>query len=221
MSDSTPGSLADRAYELLRVEILECKLAPGSQVTERSIATTYDLGLSAVRAALVRLSSENLLTAVPRVGYQVSPITLRGIGAFFEAWEMVGPQVMRLAVTRMSEDQRTDIASLPLPAADADPGEFVKYAAASWDILVAATENAVLADFCRRLEGDMYRIFTLAWRSNPNNSMSTLNLNSVIASSPEMAEEFTLAYIRETRAVVTDLILASTSIANASVRFPI
>ncbi|GAA1467157.1 GntR family transcriptional regulator [Microbacterium thalassium] len=220
MSDRSPVSLVDQAYELLRSEILDCTIAPGSQVTERSLASSYGFGLSAVRSALVRLASENLLTAVPRVGYTVAPITLRGVGEFFEAWEILGPALVRLAAARMTDEQREQLMSHKVPGANATPQELVAYATATWDIVVDAADNAVLADLYRRLAGDMYRIFTLVWRSDTRSTMQSLGMPPMLSSTPEEAEQLTRAYIRESRARVTEFLLASTSLAHTSVSFP-
>ncbi|WP_062382941.1 GntR family transcriptional regulator [Demequina iriomotensis] len=212
-------SLVDRAYDLLRREILECTLAPGSQVTERSLAAQYELGLSAVRGALVRLTADNLLTAIPRVGYQVAPITLRGIIQFFEAWEILGPPILRLAVTRMSDEHRAEIAAMKVPGPHSGGDEIVAYATRTWAVVVAAADNVLLADLYRRLAGDMQRIFTLVWKSETLSAMQVLGMSTALSATPDEAEKLALAFIRESRARVTEWLLTSTSLASHSVDF--
>ncbi len=220
MSDQpSTTSLVDRAYDLLRREILECTLAPGSQVTERSLAAQYDLGLSAVRGALVRLTADNLLTAIPRVGYQVAPITLRGIIQFFEAWEILGPPILRLAVTRMTDEHRAQITALQVPGAQSSGEEMVAYATKTWAVVVAAADNVILSDLYRRLAGDMQRIFTLVWKSETLSAMQVLGMSAALSATPDEAEELALSFIRESRARVTEWLLTSTSLASHSVSF--
>lgn len=221
MSGHSPQvSLVDQAYETLRTEILDCTLAPGSQVTERALAASHSMGLSAVRGALVRLTAENLVTAIPRVGYQVAPITLRGVSHFFEAWEIVGPPLLRLAAMRMSDDHRARIAALAMPGAHASPDDLIAYASHTWAIVVDAADNRVLADVYRRLAGELQRIFTLVWRSDTGTTVQVLDMSAVLSARPEEVEAQALSFIREYRARVTEWLLASTSIANQSVSFP-
>ncbi len=188
-------------------------------MTERALAAKYELGLAAVRGALVRLTADNLLTPIPRVGYQVAPITLRGIIQFFEAWEILGPPILRLAVTRMTDEQRAEIAALEVPGPTASGEEMVVYATKTWTVVVAAADNVLLADLYRRLAGDMQRIFTLVWRSETLSAMQVLGMSSVLSATPGEAEELALAFIRESRARVTEWLLTSTSLASHSVDF--
>ena len=58
---AAPVTLNDRAYELLRLEILTFRLRPGERTSERLLAARYGLGMAAVRAALPRLVQEGFV----------------------------------------------------------------------------------------------------------------------------------------------------------------
>lgn len=158
--------LADRAYETIRHLVLDCELAPGSFVSERGLAAEHGFGIAATRAALVRLSSEGLFTAVPRVGYQVAPITLRSVNAFFEAWGVIAPEFVALAHSRMTEAHYRAIEELSFEP-DAPPERRVAQANEAWEVLMDAADNAVFTEVMRRLNRDMHRIFLLAMRHAP------------------------------------------------------
>lgn len=206
VSDASPVTLADRAYAELRGQILSCALQPGSLVTERALARDTGLGQAAIRNALTRLASEALVEAVPRVGYRVAPITLQSVNDFFEAWEILGPAVLDLAVRRMSSTDRALIEALDVPGQYATLQELIEYATVSWDIIVRAAGNRVLADLYRRLASDIYRIFTLVWRSGAVSPREALGMTRVVASRPDEAESMAREYIQAARERVVALL---------------
>lgn len=219
VSEPAQVSLVDQAYDELRGRILRCDLAPGSQVTERALSAELGFGLAAVRGALARLAADSLVVSVPRVGYQVAPITLRSVNDFFEAWEIIGPAILRLAVKRLHPGERDRIAAVDPPARNATPEQLVDYATAAWDVIVEAAANSVLTDLYRRLSNDMHRIYILVLRSETHSVMQALSIPSLMSESPEEAERVAREYIRESRARVIEWILDSTSLADTSVRF--
>ena len=90
----------DIAFAMLRADIVTCRIAAGSSVSEAELADRYKLGKAGVRRALVRLSERNWVQALPRRGYLVKPITLRDIGEIFELRRMIEPPAVRLAAGR-------------------------------------------------------------------------------------------------------------------------
>ena len=61
-------NLTQSAYELLRADILSCRLPPGSKLKIQELCTRYAVGLGAIREALSRLTSEGLVIAEPQRG---------------------------------------------------------------------------------------------------------------------------------------------------------
>ncbi|WP_245333703.1 GntR family transcriptional regulator, partial [Bradyrhizobium guangdongense] len=68
--------LRENIYDLLRSDILACRLAPGDEMREQDLAERYDVSRQPVRDALLRLQREHLVTVQPRQGYRVTPISL-------------------------------------------------------------------------------------------------------------------------------------------------
>ena len=112
LEPTTNGSLANAAYELIRRAILRCDLVPGEQVTEAQLAATYGLGRAAVRAALTRLSHEQLVRAIPRRGYAVAPITFQQVSDLFGVRLVVEPAAARLAAGRSHEQAIAELERL-------------------------------------------------------------------------------------------------------------
>ncbi len=68
---ATPQSLTDRAYHLLRAEILHGELMPGERLRVADLRDRFDLGLTPIREALMRLSIEGLVEAENHRGSRV------------------------------------------------------------------------------------------------------------------------------------------------------
>ncbi|MGW7533106.1 GntR family transcriptional regulator [Amycolatopsis sp. NPDC054798] len=66
-----------QAYRAIRRQIIDLTLKPGSSFTETSLAQQWQISKTPVREALARLRRDGLVTALPRAGYVVSPVTLQ------------------------------------------------------------------------------------------------------------------------------------------------
>lgn len=66
-----------QAYRAIRRQIIDLTLPPGSGFTETSLAQQWHISKTPVREALARLRRDGLVSALPRAGYVVSPITLQ------------------------------------------------------------------------------------------------------------------------------------------------
>lgn len=66
-----------QAYRAIRRQIIDLTLPPGSGFTETSLAQQWHISKTPVREALARLRRDGLVSAVPRAGYVVSPVTLQ------------------------------------------------------------------------------------------------------------------------------------------------
>lgn len=119
---STPGASAGKAeaearvrglgaqtvYEALRQSILELTLAPGSPLDEVRLSQQFDMSRTPIREALVRLSSEGLVTTLPNRSTIVAAIDFVQLPVYFEALTL-----MYRVTTRAAAVHRKD-ADLPL-----------------------------------------------------------------------------------------------------------
>ena len=163
--DGRPLSLADEAYAELRARIVDCRLVPGSRVTEKQLAAELGIGLTPVRQALARLDSEDLVRTLPRRGYQIAPLTIESVNDLFQLWRIVGPAIAELAGQKMSAQTwpkfmakfRTGLGAVE----QADVSSFLQNAEESWMMLAEATGNRRLVAMYVRLVGELRRVFTL------------------------------------------------------------
>lgn len=68
-------SKTERAFRLLRRDILDAHLAPETPLTISSLKERYNLGWTPLREALSRLESERLVTFSPNRGYRVAGVS--------------------------------------------------------------------------------------------------------------------------------------------------
>jgi GntR family transcriptional regulator, rspAB operon transcriptional repressor len=83
MSESPPLSLSQSVYQVLKNEILECRMAPNSDLREQSLAQRFEMSKSPVREALLRLEQDRLVTVAPRQGYRVTPLSIEDAREMF------------------------------------------------------------------------------------------------------------------------------------------
>jgi DNA-binding GntR family transcriptional regulator len=97
--------LAAAAYETIKQDIIRCRQEPGSRITKAQLIEHYGLGEAAVREALNRLSQEQLVRALPREGYEVTPVTLKQVHDLFETRLVIEPAVARIAAGRVDAER--------------------------------------------------------------------------------------------------------------------
>jgi len=77
MEPAFAASQAERAYRLLRGEILHGALVPGERLRANDLQDRFSLGLTPIREALMRLQSEGLVAGETHRGARVSAISAR------------------------------------------------------------------------------------------------------------------------------------------------
>ena len=91
---------SDRAYETLRDDILNWRIAPGTALSETELALRLGISRTPLRAALARLALEGLVdTSRGRTGV-VPDVSAESIAELFEVREALESQAARLAARR-------------------------------------------------------------------------------------------------------------------------
>jgi DNA-binding GntR family transcriptional regulator len=73
--DAAPGSQIEGAYRRLRDDIISGTLAPSKKLRIEHLRQRYGMGASALREALSRLVSDDLVECEAQRGYWVSPVS--------------------------------------------------------------------------------------------------------------------------------------------------
>jgi DNA-binding GntR family transcriptional regulator len=91
------GSGVRLVYDLLRDEILDLVLPPGSPIDEVQLAERFGMSRTPIREALVRLAGEGLVETLPNRSTMVANIDVLNLHAFFDAITLMYRVTTRLA----------------------------------------------------------------------------------------------------------------------------
>ncbi|WP_245198145.1 GntR family transcriptional regulator [Jiella mangrovi] len=105
-------SLTAQAYDLLRAEIITCRLQPGAEVGEQELAERLAMSKTPVREALARLTLEGLVEAFPRRGYRVTTVTVKSINDVFTVRKALEGVAGELAAARLTAGELERIEAL-------------------------------------------------------------------------------------------------------------
>lgn len=175
LDDADSSRLTDRAYELIRFDILTFGLKPGERTSERSLAERYQLGVGPIRAALPRLVQEGLIERSGERGTAVAPLTLRTIRETYQMRFLLEPAAAELAATLGMDSARLDrlreACEAEWPSEEKAKIVHVLLANRDFNIAIAeATGNALLARSIAHLQNLSLRILFLgSTRDNVTN----------------------------------------------------
>jgi DNA-binding GntR family transcriptional regulator len=134
---NTEKTLADQAFKALRKDVLAGRLQPGSRLRLNEIQLRYSLGLSPVREALMRLSSEGLVVADGQRGFSVASVSLDELHDVTRTRERVEALAIRDAITHGDADWEADMMAAfhrlrraPVPLSTQEDG-----VANAWEVL--------------------------------------------------------------------------------------
>ncbi|MEW1587234.1 GntR family transcriptional regulator [Micromonospora vinacea] len=162
------ASLTQQAYAALRTRIVTCELPPGSSLTERGLARSTPYGLTPIRRALARLDRDGLIITLPRAGYVVSPLDAQDVSELVEAWDLIGPELVRLGLERLSDAQTQELAGLLSEWSPPDSdGEhqveavlrFSELSMRAFQVLAVASANRWLRSTFEQLSDQMSRLW--------------------------------------------------------------
>lgn len=96
-TDRKRGSGVKYVYDILRDEILDLVLPPGSPIDEIQLSDRLAMSRTPIREALVRLAGEGLVTTLPNRSTVVSQIDFLNIHTFYDAITLMYRMTTRLA----------------------------------------------------------------------------------------------------------------------------
>ncbi len=91
-----------QAYDLLRHEIVSCRILPGTRFTEAELMERLEIGKASCRIALQRLIQDGFVASMPRHGYRVTPITVKDVEEVFALRLVLEPLAARGAAGRVN-----------------------------------------------------------------------------------------------------------------------
>jgi DNA-binding GntR family transcriptional regulator len=161
------ATAAERAYELLKEEIITTRMKPGAMIEEAVLVSDLGLGRTPVREALKRLEAERLVVVLPRRGMYVAEVTLAELRELEEVRLPLETLSARLAVQRITPEQLKDLERLLAEvAARADGSAQVSDRSLEMDrrlheLVWRASHNSLLRDECDKLFNLSMRLWYL------------------------------------------------------------
>jgi DNA-binding GntR family transcriptional regulator len=217
--------LIDIAYRTIKDGIVRGSLAPGSMVTESSIDGLYEVGKASVRAALMQLARERLVTPHPRRGYEISDVRLRDVYELFQLRFLLEPETARLAMGRLDVNHLAELDKVC--ASGFGPGDvetqsrLIEANHRFHLTYILACGNERLCSILIEIMEQMKRLFYLGLSTSPNSvEMRKQHVDLVQAfrsGDADGAERLVKAHIGSMRQTVLDGLLRVPHIVDARI----
>ncbi|MFI6235924.1 GntR family transcriptional regulator [Micromonospora sp. NPDC050784] len=218
------ASLTQQAYAALRTRIVTCELPPGSSLTERGLARSTPYGLTPIRRALARLDRDGLVITLPRAGYVVSPLDVQEVSELVEAWDLIGPELVRLGLERLSDVEAQELAGLLSEWSPPDTGgeyqveavlRFSELSRRVFQLLAIASANRWLRSTFEQLSDQMSRLWVtlLRGREVPEQLRQLIDRwnRHIAGRQPEEIAEYLPQLIRDSGRAARDLFASDLS----------
>jgi DNA-binding GntR family transcriptional regulator len=209
------ASQAQRAYDLIRAEVISCNIRPGETVIQRELASRYNLGLTPVREALHRLAQDGYLTPVPRLGYMVNTITVRDLREQYELREILEVAAARWAAVRATAEH---LAAIEVEAQwtyrygdRSSYAHFLGHNTRFHQMIATASGNSKLADAVARVLDEQLRIFHLGLdlrdAASEMREEHTALTRALLDRDPDCAERLIVAQVRRSRERIEEALI--------------
>jgi GntR family carbon starvation induced transcriptional regulator len=160
--EETLATLSDKAYRVIRTDIVAGVLAPGERLRIAKLSADYDIGASPLREALSKLSSEFLVMVEGQRGFSVAPISAQELKDVSQVRQDLESEALKRAIANGDDAWEGGIvaAFYNLGKAEARRREDPERYAAEWEdrnrefheALVAACES----EWIKRLRSLLY-----------------------------------------------------------------
>lgn len=96
----------------LRRRIVFLEYLPGTVLSPKSLAESFDVSTTPIREALIRLEEEGLVRRLPNRSLQVEDVSLFGVKGLFEVKLLLNQLVGKLAAQRITEAELQELRKL-------------------------------------------------------------------------------------------------------------
>lgn len=163
------GSGVKMVYDILRDEILDLVLPPGSPIDEVQLADRFRMSRTPIREALVRLAGEGLVDTLPNRSTMVANIDFLNLHNYFDALVLMYRVTTRLAAQyHRPEDLaviRARQADFAAAVAAEDALAMIATNAAFHSAIAEAGRNAYFTGLFNRLLDEGRRLLRLYYQS--------------------------------------------------------
>ena len=167
-------SLKEQAYKQLRKEILENRMAPGAQFTEKELSEKLEMSRTPVREAMIKLQNEGLVKMIPNKGMGVLPLSAEDMRDIYTVLTCVESEAAALVTKQnMSPEELKPLRKATMNMEIALGAEDLEAWAEADDLyhkeLLSLCHNKRLVNIALNYQDQAYRarMFTLHLRRPP------------------------------------------------------
>ena len=201
-------TLIERAYEELREDIVNGKLAPGTKLLIEHLKDRYQVGAGTLREALTRLLSDSLVITEGQRGFKVAPITTEELIDITQLRVTIETQALRDSIRQGDAQWRKQlkqsyeiISQFEQPLLPAQAKEWEKANTNFHTALLAACTSPWTLRVLHQLtqNGERYRRYAIGLQSERDvNSEHALTFNAAMEGNEARAALALEAHIRAT-----------------------
>jgi DNA-binding GntR family transcriptional regulator len=160
MLETAPLTLSQNVYQVLRNEIVECRMLPNSELREQLLAKRFQISKSPVREALLRLKQDRLVTVSPRQGYRVAPLSIEDAREMFGFRRVLEVACAQEAAARPASELKPldQFRKLTRAKGEDRTDAFINYNRAFHTAVCMSSGNARMARAAVDLIGQMQRM---------------------------------------------------------------
>ena len=166
---------AEGAYRLVRKQILEGTITPGSVIEQESMATALGLSTTPLREALRRLEAEGLLHQVAHREMVVTELTRRELDEIYKVRLQLDPYALGIAAETASDAERAHVDALRKEMARYSGVDYVWAHRNLHAAMYSCAHNLVLTEILDSLWDRTVRYRVALWedfKKNPNELIS-------------------------------------------------
>ena len=208
------GSLADRAYSILKEAIIQNRLTPNMVLTEEQLARDLAISRTPVRQALEKLAYEKLVRFQQGRGAVVVELSEDNIRQVYEVRQLVEPATARLAA-RSIEPEKLEELRLILEGQKSSitARDYTSYLLGDYRFhtgIAQASRNEILHEIVVKLSVQVQRFLILS-RNLPEKAGVAMEEHSLIlraleARDEDTAEEAMLEHVTKVRERLADVV---------------
>jgi GntR family transcriptional regulator, rspAB operon transcriptional repressor len=155
------GTIRKKVYTYVRDQILSGRIAPNQRLIETKIAQEIGTSRTPVREALHNLEMEGLLRSIPRVGYQVKPISGEEVEEICQIRFLIEDLAARWALgkdrVRVIKELKKNIAQTIDRVSKGEIRAFIDLDAQFHEIIARSSGSTRLLELAQTLRGHMLR----------------------------------------------------------------
>ena len=136
-------TLIERAYEQLRTDIIEGRLAPGEKLRVEHLKDRYEVSAGTLREAITRLVSDALAVAEGQRGFRVAPIALEELEDITRLRVQIETEALRQSIHTGGSTWRQALQEAYEALSDAEP--IVSERRREWEVLNLRFHEALLS----------------------------------------------------------------------------